>query len=247
MQRSRLVVVVIAALVAIAGARLAPAQEYNIIYSWTGKSNIFDPNGPMAMDSQGNLYGILAGGVFKLSPPSEAGGQWTEQVLIDSASEPGVHVPERGLLFDAKGNLYGVSIQEGQVEGQYVSGFIAEVSPPSAPGGSWTSQIIYMFPDDPTETTICEYPQSYLTIDSQGNLYGTCTNVGATNLGGVYKLSPPSEPGGQWTQQLLHAFANDGVDGNGPAPMAGLIFAPKAISAAPPKTATRTTPVWFSN
>jgi uncharacterized protein (TIGR03437 family) len=223
MHSGRLVVFVIAALVAIADARLARAQEYKLIYSWVGKTGIYEPGSPMTMDSQGNLYGTLAGGVFKLSPPSVAGGQWTEQVLIDSTG-PSVRLPSHGLLFDAKGNLFGLSTTQGQVEGQYVSGYITEVSPPSTSGGAWTSEILYLFPDDPTQTTICEFPQSYLTMDSQGNLYGTCTNVGATNLGGVYKLSPPGQAGGQWTQQLLHAFANDGVDGNGPGPEAGLIF-----------------------
>jgi uncharacterized protein (TIGR03437 family) len=223
MHSGRLVVFVIAALVAIADARLARAQEYKLIYSWVGKTGIYEPGSPMTMDSQGNLYGTLAGGVFKLSPPSVAGGQWTEQVLIDSTG-PSVRLPSHGLLFDAKGNLFGLSTIQGQVEGQYVSGYITEVSPPSTSGGAWTSEILYLFPDDPTQTTICEFPQSYLTMDSQGNLYGTCTNVGATNLGGVYKLSPPGQAGGQWTQQLLHAFANDGVDGNGPGPEAGLIF-----------------------
>jgi uncharacterized repeat protein (TIGR03803 family) len=223
MQRSRLVVFVIAALVAMADAPLAPAQEYKLIYSWVGTKGIYEPGSPMVFDSQGNLYGTLAGGVFELSPPEQAGGQWSEQVLIDSTG-PSVRLPSHGLLFDAKGNLYGLSTVQGQVEGQYVSGYIAEVSPPSTSGGAWTSEILYLFPDDPTQTTICEFPQSYLTMDSQGNLYGTCTNVGATNLGGVFKLSPPSQAGGQWTQQLLHAFANDGVDGNGPGPEAGLIF-----------------------
>jgi uncharacterized protein (TIGR03437 family) len=224
MHSGRLVVFVIAALVAIADARLARAQEYKLIYSWVGKTGIYEPGSPMTMDSQGNLYGTLAGGVFKLSPPSVAGGQWTEQVLIESTG-PSVRVPSHGLLFDAKGNLYGVSTGEGQVDGQAVTGYIAEVSPPSTPGGTWTSQILYVFSaDETTSSTNCEAPQSYLNMDSKGNLYGTCINAGANGLGGVYELSPPSQAGGQWTVQLLHSFANDGVDGNGPGPEAGLIL-----------------------
>ena len=208
----------------ILSAILLPAQEYNIIYSWVGNTGIFEPDSPMVMDSQGNLYGTLAGAVFKLSPPSEAGGQWTEQVLIDSTG-PSVRLPSHGLVFDSAGNLYGVSTNEGQVGGQAVTGYIAEVSPPSTPGGTWTSQILYLFPDDETtSSTNCEAPQSYLTMDSKGNLYGTCINAGANGIGGVYELSPPGQAGGQWTQKLLHSFANDGVDGNGPGPEAGLIL-----------------------
>jgi uncharacterized repeat protein (TIGR03803 family) len=220
----RLVVFVIAVLVAMADAHLALPQEYKLIYTWMGTSGIFEPGSPMTMDSQGNFYGTLAGGVFELSPPAEAGGQWTEQVLIDS-TEPSVRVPSHGLLFDAAGNLFGVQTTAAQAEGQAITGYIAEVSPPSAPGGTWTSQILYLFADDETtSSTNCEVPQSYLTMDSKGNLYGTCINAGANGWGGVYELSPPSQAGGQWTVQLLHSFANDGVDGNGPGPEAGLIL-----------------------
>ena len=109
------------------------------------------------------------------------------------------------------------------MDGQAVTGYIAEVSPPSTPGGTWTSQILYLFPDDQTtSSTNCEAPQSYLTMDSKGNLYGTCINAGVNGVGGVYELSPPTHAGGQWTQQLLHSWALDGVDGNGPGPEAGL-------------------------
>ncbi len=219
--RSRWAVFLIAAFLLMGAARLATAQE-QVIYSFLSESSGYNPNGPMAMDSHGNLYGTLAGGIFELSPPSEPGGKWTEQVLIDAASQPGVHVPERGLLFDAKGNLYGVSTNEGQVEGEYITGYIAEVSPPSTPGGTWTSQVLYLFPSN--ASTDCEAPQSYLTIDSKGNLYGTCINGGANGIGGVYELSPPSEPGGKWTEQLLHSYAQDGVDGNLPDSKAGLTF-----------------------
>lgn len=49
MQRSRLVVVVIAALVAIADARLAPAQE-TVIYNFVSTSSGYNPHGPMTID-----------------------------------------------------------------------------------------------------------------------------------------------------------------------------------------------------
>ncbi len=222
MQRSRLVVFVIAAFVAMADARLAPAQE-QIIYSFVSESSGYNPHDPMAIDSQGNLYGIMTGGIFKLSPPSEAGGQWTEQELYDSLTVPGLHSPSFGLVLDAKGNLYGISPNDTEIDGQSILGYVAEVSPPSTAGGTWNAQIIYMFLES-NSVANCGDPKSYLTIDSKGNLYGTCTNGGANGVGGVYELSPPTEAGGQWTEQLIHSFAQDGVDGNSPQQNAGLIF-----------------------
>ena len=222
MQRGRLVIVVIAALVAIADARLAPAQE-TVIYNFVSTSSGYNPHGPLAIDNQGNLYGIMTGGIFEVTPPSEAGGQWTEQQLYDSLSGPGLHSPSYGLVFDAKGNLYGIASDDTEMDGQSILGFVAEVSPPSTAGGTWTSQIIHTFLES-NKTANCGDPQSYLAIDSKGNLYGTCTNGGANGVGGVYELSPPTEAGGQWTEQLIHSFAQDGVDGNSPGQNAGLIL-----------------------
>jgi len=60
-----------------------------------------------------------------------------------------------------------------------------------------------------------EYPQSGLTADSAGNLYGTTVNGGTSctgllTCGVVFKLSPSSS--GTWTQTVLYTFLG-GTDG----------------------------------
>ena len=196
-----------------AAALHAPAQE-QVIYNFVSKATTGSgPSGPMAMDSEGNFYGTVAGGVFELSPPAEAGGDWTEQLILDAQDMPSPPVPSYGVIFDSKGNLYGIQ----------TGGDVIEVSPPGTAGGAWTSQIIYTF-EESNAATLCGTPTSYLTFDSKGNLYGTCVTGGANSEGGVYEISPPTGGGTTWTEQLLHSFANNGVDGYAPAASAGVVF-----------------------
>src|SRR5258708_5575989 len=58
-----------------------------------------------------------------------------------------------------------------------------------------------------------------LIFDASGNLYGTTSYGGAYNQGTVFELSP--EPGGGWTEKVLHSFGN-GKDGV--LPFASLVF-----------------------
>jgi uncharacterized repeat protein (TIGR03803 family) len=55
-------------------------------------------------------------------------------------------------------------------------------------------------------------PQAGLTIDANGNLYGTTYNGGTHHLGTVFKLTPVG--GGQFRETILHSFAGD--DGSHP-------------------------------
>jgi uncharacterized repeat protein (TIGR03803 family) len=55
-------------------------------------------------------------------------------------------------------------------------------------------------------------PQAGLTIDANGNLYGTTYSGGAHNLGTIFKLTPIG--GGQFSESILHSFS--GPDGAHP-------------------------------
>ena len=52
-------------------------------------------------------------------------------------------------------------------------------------------------------------------MDKSGNLYGTTVQGGANNVGALYQVSPPSTPGGDWTETVIHSF--NGTDGTAPA------------------------------
>jgi uncharacterized repeat protein (TIGR03803 family) len=62
-------------------------------------------------------------------------------------------------------------------------------------------------------------PFAGLIFDAAGNLYGTTSAGGASDLGTVFELTPSA--GGTWTEKLLWSFGN-GTDGR--EPEAGLIF-----------------------
>jgi len=71
-------------------------------------------------------------------------------------------------------------------------------------------------------------PFGGLVRDSSGNLYGTIFNGGANGKGSVFKLTPPTAPGGGWTETVLHSFSGTEVDptkvSDGGNPLAGLIM-----------------------
>lgn len=58
------------------------------------------------------------------------------------------------------------------------------------------------------------FPYAGLIADHAGNLYGTSYSGGAYFNGTVFELSRSGSVG--WTQQVLHSFNNNGVDGLGP-------------------------------
>jgi len=55
-------------------------------------------------------------------------------------------------------------------------------------------------------------PEAGLTIDANGNLYGTTYSGGTHNLGTIFKLTPIG--GGQFSESILHSFS--GPDGSHP-------------------------------
>lgn len=158
-------------------------------------------------DGAGNLYGTTplggayggplgnGGTVFKLSPPSQAGGAWTELVLYNFGATPsdGLH-PWGGVKMDANGNLFGTTL-DGGVFGK---GSVFKLSPPATPGGKWTEAVLFNFNGG---NPVCQ-----LLIDGGGNLYG------ATLYGVVaFELSPPSSSNTGWTETVI-AQSGSGID-----------------------------------
>jgi uncharacterized repeat protein (TIGR03803 family) len=96
------------------------------------------PFAGLIMDTNGSLYGTTnlggayAGGmVFKLSPPSAAGGKWSEAVLWSFASgtDDGQE-PSGGLIMDPNSNLYGTTLGGGT----FLGGTAFEITPSSLVG-----------------------------------------------------------------------------------------------------------------
>jgi hypothetical protein len=84
-------------------------------------------------------------------------------------------------------------------------------------GTTWTDTVIYNF-----NYTGGAYPDTPLTLDSAGNLYGTLRGD-SNNDGVVYRLAPGN---GIWTESVLHYF---GSPGDGSKTRVGVILDGAAI------------------
>lgn len=133
-------------------------------------------------DSNGNLYGAAGGGsgygiVFELSP--SIGGEWIETVLHTFVDSDGSNPCPQQLVFDAQGNIYGTT----SYGGAYTAGTVFEVSPSL---GGWTETTIHSF----GRLADGEFPDSGVSVDGAGNLYGATFEGGNDGDGMVYEIIP---------------------------------------------------------
>jgi uncharacterized repeat protein (TIGR03803 family) len=240
-------------------------------------------NASLVRDDEGNIYGtttfggsasLAAGTVFKLAPPAQPGGTWTETVLHSfcSANCTDGNTPYVGVIRDKQGNLYGTTAGGGTgcpdyggcgvvfkldrkgnetvlysfcPTGEYFNctdgnfpnaviqdaagnlygttfyggaglGVVFKLAPPAQEGGAWTESVLYSF----TGGADGGLPYASVIQDAAGNLYGT-TSVGGDQCsllgtcGVVFKLAPPAQEGGAWTETVLYSFLG-GTDGGFP-------------------------------
>lgn len=151
--------------------------------------------------------------------------------------------PLAGLVADAKGNLYGTAYYSGN----YNTGTVFELSPPTAGQTAWTKRVIYYFGSCGTANNLnCDgyWPKAGLVFDRAGNLYGTTAGGGAYRKGAttvlgdgvVFKLSP-SPTGTAWRETVLHVFTGGADGGTSKAGLAidaaGALYGTTEIGGAP--------------
>jgi uncharacterized repeat protein (TIGR03803 family) len=134
-----------------------------------------------------------------------------ETILYNFTSGSDGATPLSALIWDASGNLYGTT----ENEGGSVAGTVYELSPQA--GGGWVVTVLHDFGGPPTDGA---NPWAALIFDAAGNLYGTTRSGGAHGAGTAFELSP--QAGGTWTETQLHQFGATGTDGQGP--IGGLIM-----------------------
>lgn len=165
-----------------------------------------------------------------LALSSAAFAQWNEEVLYSFQGIPDGIGPIGRIVHDKQGNLYGATIDGGadNCYGPGQCGIVYELSPPAKNGDPWTETVLHVFQglqfgDGAT-------PEGGLVMDADGNLYGTtgydgtgqCTLFGSVvGCGTVYEMSPPSQPGGTWSETVIYNFQG-GKDGY--VPSGDLVF-----------------------
>jgi uncharacterized repeat protein (TIGR03803 family) len=174
------------------------------------------PLSSLAADSAGNLYGTTqvggtygcvgykdsapgCGVVYQLTPPSVAGGAWTQNVIYAFGSSQDGAFPMSGLVADREGNLYGTNIGGLLPSLAYTSslGTVYKLSPPSGGTGAWTETILHVFAGGNDGA----YAAGTLLFGTSGNaMYGTTqyggtgncirTTTQPTGCGTVFSVAP---------------------------------------------------------
>jgi len=190
---------------------LCPWTE-TVLYSFTGQSDGGVPEGDLVFDQAGNIYGTtFAGGqgdcvplytgcgaVYELTPSQ---GRWNATVLHTFTGLSDGGSPTSGAIFDQAGNLYGTTY----VGGAYSLGTVFELTPN---GSGWTENVLHNFAAGSDGAS----PESGLTFDSSGDLYGVTAFGGSHTYGTAFELQAMNDG---FSYSILYNF---GLESETPVP-----------------------------
>jgi hypothetical protein len=228
---------------AIPPATASGTWSVSLVYTFQGGSSDGADPGGLVMDSTGTIYGVTYGGgpgpcdvppdftgcgtVFSLTPPLQAGGAWTERILYTFTGGADGGGPSAPMVIGHNGVLYGTSSFGGVTGGSCVSegvaspgcGTVFSLTPPTAPGGTWTFNLLYAFTDFGDGIT-----PGGLVIGPGGIVFGNTVYGGSDNCtygltfrgcGTIFSLMRPSTVTGAWTKTVVYSFQG-GTDGARP-------------------------------
>jgi uncharacterized repeat protein (TIGR03803 family) len=181
------------------------AYTESVLYSFGDLADASTPNGPVVLDTKGAIYGVTAfggafnqGTVYKFVPA--ANGQLATESLLFSfggSSTTGT-APIGNLIFDAGGNIYGVTNTGGSANDY---GVVYSLSPTKS---TWTESILFTFTKSSGVNPVAGLAWNH----TNNNLYGTTSSLNGLTSGDgtVFKMTPPAVKGGVWTQSTLFQF-----------------------------------------
>jgi uncharacterized repeat protein (TIGR03803 family) len=180
-----------------------------VLYTFTGGADGANPEAGLFVNAtNGNLYGTTnAGGAYGAGTVFGVTAKGKETILYSFTGKTDGANPQAALVMDAKGNLYGTTF----AGGIYGNGTVFKLG---KKGGKWTEQALFSFSQDATG----KLPLAGVTLDADGNLYGTTSAGGTYTNGNIFELKR-SKSG--WTEIILHNFENAS---DGAVPYGGLIF-----------------------
>lgn len=172
--------------------------------------------------AQGMVYGTAQyggpnnnGTVYKLVPTGN--GAWSAAVLSDFNGGSGDGMTPYASPLRVGNDGYAATVAGGPTN----SGTVFEVSPDRNSPTGWRRKTIWNFSGS---DGCCVYGK--LLADAAGSLYGTTGFAGTANGGTVFKLRPPADRKGKWTETVLWQFTG-GADGGNPGD--GLIADQKGV------------------
>jgi uncharacterized repeat protein (TIGR03803 family) len=214
-----------------AAEALASGLTATTIYTFTGMPDGAGPDFPLFYAKDGNLYGATANGgqfgygaVFELSPPTVAGGAWTETILYSFTGGDDGLQPSSSVIL-GNGPLFGETLYGGASN----AGIVYKLTPPTAPGGVWTETTLYSFCVAGNPCTDGEWPMGGLAFDKGGNIYGTAQSGGNAQTaccGVVFELlNPHGGVRSTWQEKVIYNFlGNYSGQNDGSNPEAGVLF-----------------------
>jgi uncharacterized repeat protein (TIGR03803 family) len=172
---------------------------YSDLYDFTGGSDGASPNGGLA-GRAGDLFGTTRGGgdgtgsdgsgvLFELRQEIAGDPLYTLIVQHTFAGGAGADgaIPFAGLYEDASGTLWGTTEYGGPFRLHFATyGTIFKLYPDRTIVNDWHYASVYAFAGQPDGA----YPESLLTEDTKGNLYGTTNAGGTANTGAVFQFTP---------------------------------------------------------
>lgn len=214
--------------------------RHQLLHSFCAKAACVDgaqPTAPVIVDVAGNLYGTTSTGgeanvglVYELVPNDDRS-KWKLKIIHDFCNPnaadcaDGSSPPEdanltyagaaSGALYDGTSPLYGTAGSSGAANNH--AGIVYQLTPVVGTH-RWKEKILYSF----CSAAACsdgETPQSVLTLDSAGNLFGTTNLGGSANHGTVFELRPQ---GHGWTESVLYSFCSQASCADGSTPYSGV-------------------------
>jgi uncharacterized repeat protein (TIGR03803 family) len=168
-------------------------SNFSVIHTFEGKDGGPFPDGWLARDYWGNLYGITGNGGSAVSSTNLGGGtifkigrSGEESVLYNFAGGKDGFTSNGSVIFDSLGNLYGAT---------YFGGGTTDPAC-SAVGGCG---VVFRFDPQGHYTVLHTFkgadganPQANLYMDQHGDIYGTTTAGGdpTCDCGVVFKITP---------------------------------------------------------